>query len=64
LKLHLGGLIPFAIGLYFCLVAYGVVSAGKPSPELDHWKARFLGPLKVLAPLVLLFGIAELLGAF
>ena len=58
--MNLEGLIPIAGGVYGLLLAYGVIRAGKDADRIDAWHRRFGTPLKVLSPLVILFGLALL----
>jgi hypothetical protein len=52
------GAIPFFGGIYATLLAYGVLGK-KPgqSPRYDEWHRKYAGMLKVLGPLVTLFGV-------
>jgi len=64
MRLNLGGLIPIAGGIYGLLVVYRLVQVSK-NPEANELWLRKFGPLvKILSPLVVLFGIAQLLGLF
>lgn len=47
---HLDAFISIAAGIWCCFIAY------RPSPKLSSERLRKLKPLKVLGPLVLLFG--------
>jgi hypothetical protein len=52
------GAIPFFFGIYATLLAYRIVGK-KPgeSPRYDEYHAKHVGKLKVLGPLVALFGV-------
>jgi hypothetical protein len=52
------GAIPFFGGIYATLLAYRVLGK-KPgeSPRYDEWHAKSARTLKVLGPLVALFGV-------
>ncbi|MBZ5644946.1 MAG: hypothetical protein LAO19_19475 [Acidobacteriia bacterium] len=62
MHLNLSGLIAIAGGIYGLLAAFRIVRVSKNSESNEVWLRKF-GPLmKVLSPLVILFGLAELLG--
>jgi hypothetical protein len=52
------GAIPFLGGIYATLIAYRVLGK-KPGQSLqyDEWHLKYGGMLKVLGPLVTLFGV-------
>ena len=59
------GLIPLLGGIYVSLIAFKVINPNKKHPEkMDLWHKRFGPMMKVIGPLVALFGIAHLLGIF
>ena len=60
--LNLEGLIPLLGGLYAFLLARGVVSASKDKIKNEAWRQRYGPTLKWLAPLVMLFGLVQLIG--
>ena len=62
--MSLGGLLSIACGSYFWLYASGKVNARPENLAYVRWMARFGRPMRVLAPLVVAFGVLELLGAF
>jgi len=60
MHLTLSGLVAVAGGIYALLAAFGI-----KNPEANElWLGRFGPMLKILSPLVILFGLAELLGLF
>jgi hypothetical protein len=62
---NLQGLIPILCGIYGLLLAQGVLPRHPKDPErLALWRRKFGGMMKVLCPIVILFGIAQLLGFF
>ena len=62
MNLDFGGLIPIAGGLYGLLAAFGVVRISKTPQGNQLWIEKFGKAMKILCPLVILFGIAELFG--
>lgn len=62
--MSLGGLLSIACGAYFWLYASGKVGAKPENPAYVRWMSRFGRPMRIMAPLVVVFGILELLGAF
>ena len=64
MRLNLEGLIPLLGGVYAGLLAYGVIQGSKNPQRMDVWRKKWGKPLKVIAPLVVLFGVAMLLGVF
>ena len=52
------GAIPFLGGIYATLIAYRVLGK-KPgqSPRYDEWHGKYAGMLKVLGPLMIVFGV-------
>jgi hypothetical protein len=62
---RLQGLIPVLCGTYGLLLAQGVLPRRPKDPEKwALWRRKFGGLMTVLCPLIILFGIARLLGAF
>lgn len=59
---NLGGLIFVGGGVFSLLVAYGVVRASKDPAANEAWLRRFGPMMKVLSPIIILFGLAELFG--
>lgn len=58
------GLIACAGGTYGLLAALGVVRVSKNPDANEAWLQKFGPFMKILSPLVILFGFAELLGLF
>jgi len=64
MKLHWDGLIPILGGIYGLLVASGVVRVSRNAEANELWRKKFGGLMKILCPIVILFGLAILFGAF
>jgi len=62
--MNLGGLIPLLGGVYCVLVAFRVVPVSKNPQANEQWLQKYGTWLKVLGPIVILFGLAELFGTF
>lgn len=62
MHLNLSGLIAIAGGIYGLLAAFRIVRVSKNSESNEVWLRKFGPMMKVLSPLVILFGLAELLG--
>lgn len=60
--MNLRGLIPIIGGVYCLLVAFRVVRVSKNPEANELWLRRFGTLMKILGPIVILFGLAELLG--
>ncbi len=60
---NLSGLIPLLGGVYCLLVAFRVVRVSKNLDANERWLQKYGTWLKILAPIVILFGLAELVGA-
>jgi len=60
---NLGGLVPLLGGIYCLLVAYRVIpiSRSKDPEKVELWHRKFGKPMKILASLLIVFGILELL---
>lgn len=57
------GLIPLFGGIYVSLIAFKVINPNKKNPEkMEIWHKRFGPMMKVIGPLVVLFGIITLTG--
>ena len=60
---NLRGLIPIACGAYGLLLAQGIIPRNPKGPEqMELWRRKFGGVMTALCPLIILFGIAQLLG--
>ena len=60
--LNLEGLIPLLGGLYAFLLARGVLSASKDEIKNEAWRRKWGPILNWLGPLVVLFGLVQLIG--
>ena len=61
-NLNFSGLIAVAGGIYGLLAAFSIVRVSKNQPANDEWLRKFGSVLKILSPVVILFGVAELFG--
>jgi len=62
--MNVGGLILIAGGIYGLLAAFRVVRVSKNAEANERWLQKFGLIIKVISPLAILFGLAELLGLF
>ena len=62
--MDVGGLIPLLGGVYCVLVAFRIVRVSKDSEANERWLQKYGTWLKILGPIVILFGLAEVLGVF
>ena len=63
IHIKLGGLIPIFGGIYGLLIAYLVVPRKPKDPEkMELWLRKFGPMMKVLSPLLIGYGLLELLG--
>ena len=62
MSINLEGLIPLFGGIYAYLMATGRYNPSKDPVKGEEWRLRWGPKLKILAPIVILFGIAQLLG--
>ena len=62
--MNLDALIPIVGGLYGLLASFGIVQVSKTPEGNELWLKKFGSPMKILCPLVILFGIAQLAGLF
>ena len=59
----LQGLIPLLCGIYLFLLASGILPRNPKDPEkMALWRRKFGRLVKVLAPLLAVFGLLQLLG--
>jgi hypothetical protein len=56
------GLIPIIGGTFAYLLATGRYNPSKDPIKWEEWKLRWGPKLKILAPVVIVFGIAQFLG--
>jgi hypothetical protein len=59
---HFEGLIFVGGGIYTFLAAYGVIQASKNPVANEVWRQKYGTMLKILSPVVVLFGLAEFFG--
>jgi hypothetical protein len=59
---NLEGLIPLLAGVYCLLVVFGVVRASKNPESNEVWLRKYGTLMKILGPIMILFGLAELFG--
>jgi hypothetical protein len=63
MHINLGGLIPILGGIYGLLIVYRVVSLKPNDPEkMELWHRKFDKLLKVLSPILIAYGLLNLLG--
>ena len=62
MKINLEGLIPVFGGVFAWLIATGRYIPSRDPEKFEQWRLKWESKLKILAPLVILFGIAQLLG--
>ena len=58
--MSLSGLVLIAGGIYGLLAAFRVVPVSKDSGANEQWLQRFGLLMKIVCPLLILFGLAEL----
>jgi hypothetical protein len=56
------GLIPIIGGIFAYLMATGRYNPSKDPIKWEGWRLRWRPKLQILAPIVILFGVAQLLG--
>jgi len=60
---NLGGLIPLLGGIYGFLLANGTLPKKPRDPEkIQLWRQKYSPMMKVICPLVLVFGLLQLSG--
>jgi hypothetical protein len=62
--MNLGGFIPLLGGIYFLLVAFRIVRVSKNPEANELWLRKFGTWMKILGPIIILFGLAEIFGVF
>jgi len=62
MNINLEGLIPIVGGVFAWLMATGRYNPSKDPIKWEEWQARWGPKLKILAPFVIFFGVAQLLG--
>ena len=61
--MNLEGLIPIAGGVYGWLLANGTLPKHPKDPEkMAAWRRKFGGPLRIICPLLVIFGALQLAG--
>jgi hypothetical protein len=62
---NLEGLIPLLGGVYGLLLARGILPRKPKDPEkMDLWRRKFGGIMTILCPILILFGVLQLLDVF
>ena len=61
---NFGGLVSIAAGAYVLLAVFRVVRLSKNPEANEQWLHRFGPVMKVLCPLLILFGVGQLFGIF
>jgi len=56
------GLIPIIGGIFAYLMATGRYNPSKDPVKWEKWHLRWGKTLKIIAPIVILFGVAQFLG--
>jgi hypothetical protein len=64
MQMDFGGLIPIAAGIYVLLGAFRLVRLSNNPETNEMWLQKFGTVMKVLCPIIILLGVAELLGLF
>lgn len=64
MHLNWGGLILIAGGVYGLLAVLRIVQVSHNPEGNEAWLRKFGPMMKILSPLVILFGLAELVGLF
>jgi len=56
------GLVFLIVGIYGTLIAFRVITPNKNPKKMELWHQR-LGPMmKIISPIIIIFGIAKLTG--
>jgi hypothetical protein len=64
MQFNLSGLIFIAGGIYVLLAAFRVVRLSKNQEANEQWLRKFGLMMKILGPIIILFGIGQLFGLF
>ena len=60
---RLSGIVAIIFGVYTLLAAYGILPIGTKDPEkIKLWRGTVGKMIKVLSPIIIIFGILLLLG--
>jgi hypothetical protein len=63
MHINLGGLIPIFCGIYGLLIVYRVVQLKSKDPEkMELWHRKFDKMIKVLSPILIGYGLLNLIG--
>jgi hypothetical protein len=61
--MDLSGLLPIAGGVYGFLLANGTLPKNPKDPEkMALWRKKFGGTVKIISPIVVVYGVLLLLG--
>lgn len=64
MHLNWSSLITIAVGIYGLLGAFRVVRLSKNPEANELWLRKFGPMMKIICPIVILFGLGELFGLF
>jgi hypothetical protein len=64
MQFDFSGLIPIAGGTYALLAAFRVIRLSKNPADNELWLQKFGLAMKIIGPIVILFGLAEFFGLF
>ena len=64
MRLNFTGLIPIAFSIYVLLAVFRVVQLSKNAEANEKWLRKFGPMMKVLCPILILFGLGQLFGLF
>jgi len=64
MQFNFSGLIFIAGGIYALLAAFRVVRLSKNQEANEQWLRKFGPMMKVLGPIIILFGLGQLFGLF
>jgi hypothetical protein len=60
---NLQGLIPISGGIYGFLLANGTLPKSPKEPKkMELWRKKFGPMMKIICPLIIVFGLLELIG--
>lgn len=64
MHVNVSGLILIAGGIYALLAVHRIVPVSKNTESNEMWVRKFGPAMKVISPIVILFGLGELFGLF
>ncbi len=64
MQIHPGGVILILGGIFAWLVATGQYNPSKDPAKGEAWRRQWGPKLKILAPIIILFGLLQLFGIF